>query len=103
MHLRINRCVAIVTMASAALLSACSSLPHNNESTNNPDLRTVKENYPGNEYKGGKFSGPFRTIKSGSSSLWRYFTWKLNPANPRGTKETKSDLPVVLKWHEYPR
>ena len=90
----ISRLVPIVLCV--LLLSACQTSPKQSVLLNNPDLPTIKKDYPGNPYSNGQFIGPYATVKHGGESLWNYVSWKLNPNRPRGTVETRSDTPVDL-------
>jgi len=81
------------------LCQGCETISTNTVFSSNPDLPSVKPDFPGNPYKNGRFVGPFRSINSGRESSWNYATWKLNPNRKRAPAETSSDTPVV-SYHQ---
>ena len=73
----------------------CETISSNPVYLSNPNLSSVKTDFPGNPYKNGRFVGPFRSVDSGVESSWNYASWKLNPYRKRTPTATSSDTPVV--------
>ncbi len=86
------------------LCHGCAGMSTNPVFSSNPNLPSVKPEYPGNPYKNGRFVGPYRSVDNGRESTWNYATWKLNPYRKRVPTETSSDTPVVTydqKAHDH--
>jgi len=84
-----------ISISASMVLIGCQLYPAAETHLRNPALPSIKTDYPGNPYKGGKFVGPYRSVNSGGESLWKYLSWKLNPRRPRNSSPQDSKLKVV--------
>lgn len=90
-----------------AFLSGCQSIAGKSKGSyaRNPALVTLKPDYPGNPTLNGKFVGPYRSVTSGSRSLWKYASskFKSKKFESKQTQAPNIEYPPVVVMPYQPK